>query len=184
MSRLNSLTACRHQGILANQTVGIGWGMSKTSPLRLRLILDDDGTRTSEERQAQLLRGRSLELLAARILAVDRNALERDYARGQTALLEYPERPGWMVNGQMAAYCIDLQGRSITAPSRLSDRMWSNWRSSPRACRWPAACRWRSESRFSWSKRLLRRPGSYVSSRATRSAPSWKIWLSCWSRKG
>ena len=43
--------------------------------------------------------------LATSVLSVSRQIVERDYIAVQRRLLEHPERYGWIVNGQMAAYC-------------------------------------------------------------------------------
>jgi len=79
--------------------------MSDISSRRIRVILDYDGTLTHEESQVEMLRKRSLSYLATSVLGVSRQILERDYKAVQRRLLEHPERYGWLVDGQMAAYC-------------------------------------------------------------------------------
>jgi len=76
-----------------------------TAPLTLRIIFDYDGTLTYEEEQADLLRRRSLEILAGDILETPLAGLEAAYWATQRRLLTEPARHGWMVDGQMAAYC-------------------------------------------------------------------------------
>lgn len=71
----------------------------------IRVILDYDGTLTREELQAGMLRKRSLHYLATEVLGIRENRLERDYQEAQSHLLAHPERYGWMVNGQVAAFC-------------------------------------------------------------------------------
>jgi FMN phosphatase YigB (HAD superfamily) len=73
--------------------------------IRLRIIIDYDGTLTREEHQAELLRQRSLSLLAGDILDVSLAELAAAYAETQRRILQRPERHGWKVNGQIAAYC-------------------------------------------------------------------------------
>jgi hypothetical protein len=78
--------------------------MSRVSQT-LRIIFDYDGTLTYEEEQADLLRRRSLEILAGDILQTPLAGLEATYWTTQRRLLAEPARYGWMVGGQMAAYC-------------------------------------------------------------------------------
>ena len=71
----------------------------------MRVILDYDGTLTLEDEQADLLRERSLHHLASEVLSQSRSVLERDYQAARSRILAHSERYGWVVNGQLAAYC-------------------------------------------------------------------------------
>ncbi len=76
-----------------------------SAPTILRILFDYDGTLTYEEAQADALRQRSLDVLAQDILRTPRAGLEAAYWETQRRLLAEPARHGWMVGGQMAAYC-------------------------------------------------------------------------------
>ena len=79
--------------------------MSDFFSRRVRVFFDYDGTLTHKEQQVEMLRKSSFSYLATSVLGVSSRMLERDYRAVQRRLLEHPARHGWIIGGQMAAYC-------------------------------------------------------------------------------
>ena len=80
--------------------------LSKTGGCRqLKVIIDFDGTLTSEETQATPLAEKSLDTLATEIIGAPREQLAADYEATRARLLAAPHRYWWEVNGLIASYC-------------------------------------------------------------------------------
>ncbi len=71
----------------------------------MQVIIDFDGTLTSEETQASTLAEMSISSLASDVLQVPRDRLVREYAETRARLLAAPHRYSWEVNGLRASYC-------------------------------------------------------------------------------
>jgi hypothetical protein len=71
----------------------------------LKIIIDFDGTLTTEETQVEALAEKSLDTLAHEILGAPRSQLSAAYGATRTRLLSAPHRYWWEVNGLIASYC-------------------------------------------------------------------------------
>ncbi len=73
--------------------------------MRLKVIIDFDGTLTAEEMQVGSLAERSLDTLANEIVGAPRRQLAADYRVTRARLQRAPHRYWWEVNGLIASYC-------------------------------------------------------------------------------
>jgi len=71
---------------------------------RVKVILDYDGTLTSEEAMVDDLARLSLDTLSQEILRVPRPRLEEEYGETRRLILSRPHQFGWEVRGLLAAY--------------------------------------------------------------------------------
>ena len=71
----------------------------------LKIIIDWDGTLTTEETQVATLAEKSLDTLAKEIVGAQRERLAADYQATRARLLRAPHRYCWEVNGLVASYC-------------------------------------------------------------------------------
>ncbi len=74
-------------------------------PKHLKIIIDWDGTLTTEETQVAALAEKSLDTLAREIIGAPRERLAADYQATRARLLRAPHRYWWEVNGLVASYC-------------------------------------------------------------------------------
>jgi len=73
--------------------------------LKIKVIIDYDGTLTQEEKQVEQLAELAFDTLSKEILKVPKEIIKKDYYEIQYKILTFPHKYTWKVNGFSACYC-------------------------------------------------------------------------------
>lgn len=72
--------------------------------LKIKVIIDYDGTLTQEEKQVEQLAELAFDTLSKEILKVPKEIIKKDYYEIQHEILTFPHKYTWKVNGLSACY--------------------------------------------------------------------------------
>ena len=72
--------------------------------LKIKVIIDYDGTLTQEEKQVEQLAELAFDTLSKEILKVPKEIIKKDYYKIQHKILTFPHKFTWKVNGISACY--------------------------------------------------------------------------------
>ena len=92
--------------------------------LKIKVIIDYDGTLTQEEKQVEQLAELAFDTLSKEILKVPKEIIKKDYYETQHKILTFPHKYTWKVNGLSACYC--NEGAFVLNTVTLQEMLSSN----------------------------------------------------------
>lgn len=92
--------------------------------MKIKIIIDYDGTLTAEEEQVEQLIELNLQTLSQEILLIPKGKLQKDYKVAQRKILAAPHRYHWQVNGLAA--CYSTEGAFILSTVTLQQMLKGN----------------------------------------------------------